>query len=232
MSRWTLVPALYIPRRGHGREDFESGVRWNLPIINPVSPNGHFTEEAGPFAGMKLGEGDKAVRAALRESGALLSEEEFTHSYPHCWRCGRPLIFRTTVQWFMNIDHEGHRERCLADIPSVRWVPGESINRISAMVGQRPDWCLSRQRAWGVGIPVVVCEDCDEPLLKSGPINAVADMVEKQGSDAWFTEAPESFLPAGTACPKCGGTKWRKETDILDVWFDSGGHLPHRDGGP
>ena len=207
---------------GHGREDFESGVRWGLPIINPVSPNGHFTEEAGQFAGMKLGEGDKAVRAELRDSGALLSEVDFTHSYPHCWRCGRPLIFRATVQWFMNIDHEGHRERCLADIPAVRWVPTESINRISAMVSQRPDWCLSRQRAWGVGIPVVVCEDCDEPLLKSGPINAVADLVEKQGSDAWFSAPAEEFLPAGTVCPKCGGSKWRKETDILDVWFDSG----------
>jgi isoleucyl-tRNA synthetase len=207
---------------GHGREDFESGVRWNLPIINPVSPDGRFTEEAGPFAEMKLGHGDKAVREALKENGTLLSEAEFQHSYPHCWRCGSPLIFRTTVQWFMNIDHDNLRARALEDVRKVQWVPEESINRISAMVAGRPDWCLSRQRAWGVGIPVFVCEDCDEPLLKAAPINAVADAVAAQGSDIWFTASPEDLLPAGTTCPRCGGARFRKETDILDVWFDSG----------
>jgi isoleucyl-tRNA synthetase len=207
---------------GHGREDFQSGVRWDLPIINPVGPNGVFTEEAGPFAGMRLGEGDAAVRQAMRDNGSLLAETEFQHAYPHCWRCGGPLIFRATVQWFMRIDHDRLRQRALEDVRSVQWVPSESINRISAMVGQRPDWCLSRQRAWGVGIPVFICEGCDEPLLKAAPINAVADVVEARGSDAWFTEPVEAMLPAGTVCEKCGGSAFRKETDILDVWFDSG----------
>ncbi|HEY3266169.1 MAG TPA: isoleucine--tRNA ligase [Armatimonadota bacterium] len=207
---------------GHGREDYMSGVKWGLPIINPVSPNGHFTEEAGQFAGMRLGEGDAAVRAALRENGALLHEEEFTHSYPHCWRCNSPLIFRATVQWFMSIDHNGHREKALEDAKGVQWVPAEGLNRINAMVGGRPDWCLSRQRSWGVGIPVFICEECEEPLLKAAPINAVADLVDREGSDAWFNVPAEQILPAGTTCPKCGASKWRKDTDILDVWFDSG----------
>jgi isoleucyl-tRNA synthetase len=207
---------------GHGREDFQSGVQWNLPIINPVSPNGVFTEDAGPFAGMRLGEGSEAVLQAMRDNGTLLAESELVHSYPHCWRCGGPLIFRATVQWFMSIDHDRLRERALEDVRGVQWVPAESINRISAMVAQRPDWCLSRQRAWGVGIPVFICDDCDEPLLKAAPINAVADVVDARGSDAWFTEPVEAILPAGTACAKCGGSHFRKETDILDVWFDSG----------
>lgn len=207
---------------GHGREDFMSGVKWNLPIINPVSPGGVFTEEAGPFAGMRLGEGDAAVRQAMRDNGSLLAETEYEHSYPHCWRCGGPLIFRATVQWFISIDHDRLRERSLEDIRTVQWVPEESINRISAMVALRPDWCISRQRAWGVGIPVFICEDCDEPLLKAGPINSVADAVAEDGSDAWFTQPVEDLLPPGTTCPKCGGSRFRKETDILDVWFDSG----------
>lgn len=207
---------------GHGREDFQSGQRWNLPVINPVSPTGVFTEEAGQFAGMRLGEGDAAVRAALRENGALLAETEISHSYPHCWRCGGPLIFRATVQWFMSIDHNRLRERALNDVKGVRWVPEEGVNRISAMVGQRPDWCLSRQRAWGVGIPVFLCNGCDEPLLRAAPINRVADVVATDGSDAWFTRPVGDLLPPDTTCPKCGGADFRKETDILDVWFDSG----------
>src|SRR5205823_4905004 len=138
---------------GHGREDFLTGQEFGLGILSPVDESGHFTEEAGPFAGLDLKAGDQAAIDALREAGALLNQGSVVHSYPHCWRCHSALIFRATRQWFMNIDHEGFRERCLGAIQEVRWYPAESINRITSMVANRPDWCLSRQRAWGVGIP-------------------------------------------------------------------------------
>ncbi|CUU35737.1 Isoleucyl-tRNA synthetase [Armatimonadetes bacterium GXS] len=208
---------------GHGAEDFYTGKRYGLPILCPVDERGVFTEEAGEFAGLPIApEGNRAVIRRLQEVGALLHYAPYHHNYPHCWRCDSPLLFRTTVQWFMNIDHMGHREKALRAIEGVRWIPEEGENRIKAMVANRPDWCLSRQRAWGVGIPAFYCEACDEVLLTPETIEAVAQKIEQEGSDVWFDKPADYFLPAGTRCAKCGASQFRKETDVLDVWFDSG----------
>lgn len=207
---------------GHGREDFETGKRYGLEVLCPVDEKGRFTKDAGPFAGQPIWEGNSSVMEALQEAGALVATGEISHSYPHCWRCHHPVIFRTTVQWFMNLDHNSHREKALAEIDKVDWLPSESINRIRAMVSGAPDWCISRQRAWGVGIPVFFCTECDRELLDRSVIEHVAGIIEKESADAWFARPEEELLPEGTACAKCGGTAFRKETDILDVWFDSG----------
>ncbi len=208
---------------GHGAEDFYTGKRYGLPILCPVDERGVFTEEAGEFAGLPITpEGNRAVIRRLQEVGALLDHAPYHHNYPHCWRCDSPLLFRTTVQWFMNIDHMGHREKALRAIEGVRWIPEEGENRIKAMVANRPDWCLSRQRAWGVGIPAFYCEACGEVLLTPEIVEAVAQKIEQEGSDVWFDKPADYFLPSGTRCAQCGASQFRKETDVLDVWFDSG----------
>jgi isoleucyl-tRNA synthetase len=207
---------------GHGPEDFELGQRYGLWILCPVDEFGVFTDEAEQFAGLDLEKGDKAVVEALRQAGTLLKLEDVTHQYPHCWRCRREVIFRSTEQWFINIDHEGHREKALASIGSVKWYPSESENRIRSAVEGRPDWCISRQRAWGVGIPAFFCKGCREAIMTPETVAHVADIVLKESSDVWFEKEAEDLLPAGYSCPHCGGREFRKETDILDVWFDSG----------
>ncbi|HZP84465.1 MAG TPA: isoleucine--tRNA ligase [Chthonomonadaceae bacterium] len=223
---------------GHGKEDFETGLKYGLEILNPVDESGRYTAAAGEydgqsFAGLhvttvgekhKDSEADKAVMAALEKSGNLLNHTRFDHSYPHCWRCHSPLLFRATVQWFMNIDHDGFREKALKAIEEVQWFPAESINRIKSMVANRPDWCVSRQRSWGVGIPAFYCNSCGEHILTPESVGAVAALVRKEGSDAWYEQSPEEILPSGFACPNCKAavTQLRKETDVLDVWFDSG----------
>lgn len=207
---------------GHGREDFETGQAYGLPVLNPVNEKGVFTREAGPFEGMHISKGNGAVVDALDKAGRLVASGEISHSYPHCWRCHGPVIFRATVQWFMSLDHNGHRQKALEETRSVRWLPEESINRITAMVSAAPDWCISRQRAWGVGIPVFFCEGCSAELMDRKVIDFVADIVEKETADAWFVRPAQDLMPSGTVCSRCGGTSFRKETDILDVWFDSG----------
>jgi isoleucyl-tRNA synthetase len=207
---------------GHGREDFQTGQEYGLPTLNPVDAAGRFTEEAGQFAGLTIEEGNKAVIEALREKGDLLAHSEIEHSYPHCWRCGGPVIFRATVQWFLRMDHNNLRQRILEAIQSVKWFPRESINRITSMISASPDWCLSRQRAWGVGIPVFYCQACEAEIMTQESFDAVYKLVLQEGSDAWFTKDPLEILPPGFRCPKCGATEFTKETDILDVWFDSG----------
>ena len=215
---------------GHGQDDFMTGQKYQLGVLNPVDSQGRFTAEAGPFQGKAIrpGEADAAVLTALHESGNLLKRQSYKHSYPHCWRCHGPVIFRTTVQWFLDIDHrllEGdtHRERSLKEAERVQWVPSEAVNRIHAMVSGRPDWCLSRQRAWGVGIPVFYCGDCSEAVYTMESLDSVVRAVRVKGADAWFELPAEEILPAGFACPHCGkGTSFTKETDVLDVWFDSG----------
>ncbi len=208
---------------GHGEEDYIVGKAYNLPILSPVNADGLFTEEAGEFAGLSvMKEGNEAVINVLKERGLLLKASEITHDYPHCWRCKNPLIFRATIQWFMNIDHQGHREKCLEEIEKTQWIPPQMINRIYNMVKTRPDWCLSRQRAWGVGIPAFYCENCEEVVITPQTVERIYNLVKERGSDAWFELSPEEILPEGFTCPKCGGSSFRKEKDILDVWFDSG----------
>ena len=220
---------------GHGKEDFQVGAREGLAVLCPVDEAGRFTAGAEPFVGRPvLDERDDAGRvtksvnadivAWLRERGRILAATSLTHAYPHCWRCRQPVIFRATDQWFMIIDHDHHRERALEVIDhAVRWEPPSSQNRIRDAVRLRPDWCLSRQRAWGVGIPAVYCEACGEPLLDARIMARAAELTRAHGSDAWYERPVGDFLPAGLTCPTCGKAgPFRKETDILDVWFDSG----------
>ncbi|MGB9589178.1 MAG: class I tRNA ligase family protein, partial [Armatimonadota bacterium] len=207
---------------GHGREDFQTGQQYSLPTLNPVDASGHFTQDAGQFAGLTIEEGNKAIVEALRENGNLLSYAEIEHSYPHCWRCGGPVIFRATVQWFLRMDHDNLRQRVLEATKSVKWFPPESINRITSMISASPDWCLSRQRTWGVGIPVFYCTACNAEVMTQESLDAVYDLVLREGSDAWFVKEASNILPADFRCPQCGAAQFSKETDILDVWFDSG----------
>ncbi|MCH7761363.1 isoleucine--tRNA ligase [candidate division TA06 bacterium] len=207
---------------GHGAEDFWIGKKYGIEPLCLVDGKGRFTEEAEGFAGLDLEKGNEAVLEALNQKGALLKRGTLTHSYPHCWRCKNPLIFRTTEQWFMNVDHENHRKKALKAIEEVKWYPEESRNRIRGAVESRPDWCLSRQRAWGVGIPALLCLGCKETILSKKVIDRVAQMVKEKGSDVWFELEAKEFLPPHFTCPKCGGSEFEKETDILDVWFDSG----------
>lgn len=223
---------------GHGKEDFETGQRYGLEVLNPVDASGRFTVEAGEVGGRRLqglrvvfeGQGTRrpeanaAVIDALAEAGNLLGAEGVEHSYPHCWRCHTPLIFRATIQWFMNIDHDSLRQRALDAVSNVTWWPRESIHRITNMVAGRPDWCLSRQRSWGVGIPAFYCGACGEAVITDESIAAVADLVRREGSDAWYEREAAEILPPGFLCPNCGSpaSQLAKETDVLDVWFDSG----------
>ncbi len=207
---------------GHGREDFVIGRKYGLQILNIVDAGGRYTEEAGPFAGMSINQGDTAVVGELERRGNLLACGSVDHSYPHCWRCKGALIFRTTIQWFLKMDHEGLRAKILDAIGDVDWFPAESVNRITSMISNSPDWCLSRQRAWGVGIPVFYCTSCGAEIMTAESFHAVYHLVLAEGSDAWFSKEPSEILPPEFACPACGGTKFTKETDILDVWFDSG----------
>jgi isoleucyl-tRNA synthetase len=207
---------------GHGAEDYYVGKKYGIEPICPVDEKGKFTDEAEGFAGLDLDKGNEAVLDTLEKKGVLLKRDTLVHSYPHCWRCKNPLIFRTTEQWFLNVDHNGHREKSLQAIQNVRWYPEESLNRIRGAVETRPDWCLSRQRVWGVGIPAFYCLNCKEPLLSKDIIERVAKVVKEQGSDVWYEMEVKEFLSSNIRCTKCGGQEFKKEMDILDVWFDSG----------
>ncbi|MGI6147844.1 MAG: isoleucine--tRNA ligase [Limnochordia bacterium] len=204
---------------GHGQEDYVVGLRYNLPAFSPVDDSGRFTAEAKQYAGLTLTEGNSAVVKDLEAAGALLKVSTIDHSYPHCWRCHNPIVYRATEQWFVSIDK--FRQQMLDAIQRVKWIPGWGIDRITGMVADRSDWCISRQRVWGVPIPVFYC-GCGETIADPETINHVAEVFRAEGSNAWYAKDAAELLPAGYSCPRCGGTNFRKETDIMDVWFDSG----------
>lgn len=205
---------------GHGPEDFEIGQKYRLGILNPVNERGIFTEEAGRFAGLYYEKANPNVLDALVEAGALLAQGEVEHSYAHCWRCKQPILYRATEQWFASV--EGFRRQALEEIGRVNWIPAWGEERIRNMVADRSDWCISRQRAWGVPIPIFYCLACGEPLINEKTIEAVAGLFRREGSDAWWKYESSQILPRGTACSKCGAVEFEKESDIMDVWFDSG----------
>ena len=208
---------------GHGQEDYITGKRYKLHTLMPVDSRGKFDNTCGEFSGQHVIKANKDIVEKLKSLNRLLHEEEVTHSYPHCWRCKKPIIFRATDQYFLRIDHNGLRKEMLETISSkVKWIPEVGESRISAMVANRPDWCLSRQRYWGVPIIAFYCKDCKEVLLDADVIEYVAKIVEAEGADAWFIRGEEELVPVGAKCVKCGSGNFRKETDIIDVWFDSG----------
>ncbi len=207
---------------GHGEEDYYAGLENRLKIFSPVDEKGRFTGEVKEFEGIKVFDADPLIIEKLKEDGALFYSEEIVHSYPHCWRCKKPVIFRSTKQWFLKIDHNDLRGLLSAEIERTRWVPAEGRNRISAMVSSRPDWCLSRQRLWGVPIPVFYCGDCGKPVMTKETFERIERLIRENGSNVWMEKAEKELLPEGFVCPHCGGKSFRKETDILDVWFDSG----------
>ncbi len=207
---------------GHGQEDYEAGLKYGLDVYAPVDHKARFTKEAGMFVGEHVHKANKGVIALLQEKHALLAEEKISHSYPHCWRCKHPVIFRATEQWFISMKKNDLLKKVVENAATVNWVPAWGRDRFFSMVENRPDWCISRQRAWGVSIVAFTCRDCGGLLLDKKVIDYVADIVEKEGADVWFTKTPQELLPPGAACPKCGKTDLEKEMDILDVWFDSG----------
>ncbi|HLG22599.1 MAG TPA: isoleucine--tRNA ligase [Candidatus Manganitrophaceae bacterium] len=209
---------------GHGQEDYEVGLRYGLEVYAPVDHRGRFTQQAETFSGQKVFEANPGIIDLLRERGMLLKEESIAHSYPHCWRCKNPVIFRATEQWFISMEKNKLRERAIHEIENnVRWIPKWGKDRILGMMQSRPDWCVSRQRVWGVPIVAFTCLDCKEVLVSQPIADHVADQMEKEGgSDIWFSKSAEALLPKGTTCPKCNGRRFQQESDILDVWFESG----------
>ena len=206
---------------GHGADDFYAGQQYGLPILSPVDDRGRFTDEVPDYEGMLVFDADARIVERLRELGALLSYEEPEHSYPHCWRCKNPLLFRATKQWFLAMDVGDLRGAALKEIEKVEWVPRWGQQRIVGMVEGRPDWCISRQRSWGVPIPALFCASCDELHLGDEFLARVEELVGREGIEGYW-RAPAEELAAGATCEKCGGSSWRKSEDILDVWFESG----------
>ncbi len=207
---------------GHGVEDFEVCMNHypEIPVVVPVDNKGRMTAEAGQFAGITTKEANQAILQHLVELDALFAVQKIIHQYPHCWRCKEPVLFRATEQWFCSVD--GFKEDAIRAIEEVKWIPAWGEGRIKNMVSDRSDWCISRQRIWGVPIPIFYCQDCGQYHIDEASIQAVAELFRQEGSDAWYTHEASDILPEGTACKKCGGKKFRKEKDIMDVWFDSG----------
>ena len=207
---------------GHGADDYLTGLRYDLDILSPVDDTGVFTRDAGVYEGKSIPAVNGDICDDLSASGDLLYQDRINHSYPHCWRCKEPVIYRATPQWFISMEKNGLRSKSLDNIKKVTWTPGWGMQRIYAMIENRPDWCLSRQRAWGVPITVVSCKSCGEIVKSEELIENIEALFGEEGADAWFSHEIEDFLPDGLQCSSCGGTGFVKENDILDVWFDSG----------
>lgn len=211
---------------GHGEDDYETGLRYGLDIYAPVDKYGNFRfSDPGQGEGLQgkfVFKANAEIVEMLKDRHALIKEERVTHSYPHCWRCKKPVIFRATEQWFISMDKNDLRKKSLSEIEGVTWIPKWGKERIHGMVTNRPDWCISRQRAWGVPITILRCVKCEEFVTDPSIFAEIISLVEKQGADVWFEKSPEEFLPAGYSCKHCGDTSFSKEMDILDVWFDSG----------
>ncbi len=207
---------------GHGREDYEMALEHNLEVYSPVDDDGRFTRDVLFFGGQFVFDANKAVSAKLQEVGRLILENVVDHSYPHCWRCKNPVIFRATEQWFISMEKNELRTKALACIDRVEWIPNWGRERIYNMILNRPDWCISRQRSWGVPITVFTCADCGKLLATPEIFAHVVALFEEEGADCWFEKPTKALLPPGTACPQCNGESFHKEMDILDVWFDSG----------
>ncbi len=207
---------------GHGLEDYEVGCKYNIDVFSPLDGSGIWTETVGipELVGVPYYKGNSMVIEMLQNCGALLQQQDIQHSYPHCWRCKKPVIYRATPQWFVKVDK--FRDKALEAIHGVKWIPASGENRIGNMVESRTDWCISRQRAWGVPIPIFYCEDCGEVICDDRTIENVARIFEEESSDAWVKYSAEELLPDGYVCPKCGKKHFKKEKDIMDVWFDSG----------
>jgi isoleucyl-tRNA synthetase len=220
---------------GHGADDFDTGMKYGLPILNPVDAAGRFTAEAGPYAGMQIFEANATIVADLERSGALWSAAQYEHSYPHCWRCHNPVIFRATAQWFLAMDQNLLRQRALDAIDGVEYVPEWGRARQRQMIETHPEWCLSRQRTWGTPIPSLVCKSCSEAILDPRVARLAAARFAQVGADAWWSDPVETYLPDGFVCPHCGASEFEKEKNIVDIWFESGvSHLAvlGRDGLP
>ena len=205
---------------GHGLEDWEVGVKYGIEVFSPINEKGVWTSQVPELEGIPYYKGNKMVIEMLEAKKALLNQNDITHSYPHCWRCKNPVIYRATPQWFVKVNK--FKEKALEEIKKVKWIPASGEQRISNMVDGRSDWCISRQRAWGVPIPVFYCDDCKEIIVTPETIANVASIFEKESSDAWVKYEAKDLLPKGFVCPKCGKNHFSKETDIMDVWFDSG----------
>ncbi len=205
---------------GFGADDYQTCRRYGLDMIVPVDDKGYQTEEAGKFAGMFYEESNKAILEDMTQSGALFASEEIVHQYPHCWRCKKPIIFRATPQWFCSV--ESFKDEAVKACEDVTWIPSWGADRMVSMIKERADWCISRQRHWGLPIPVFYCEDCKKPVCTDETIEAVSELFAKEGSNAWYEKDVNDILPAGFKCPHCGGVHFFKETDTLDGWFDSG----------
>jgi len=218
---------------GHGAEDFETGQKYGLEAYCPVDGAGKFTEGLDAYNGIQVFEANSHIIELLQARGALVAHSPIQHSYPHCWRCRHPLIFRATEQWFISLEHNQLRRQALEAVKKVEWIPRWGEERISTMIGTRPDWCISRQRVWGVPIPVFYCEACGDKFTDVPLLRGAIQWFKREGADAWYRYPPAELLPQGTRCQSCGQSRFRRETDILDVWFDSGAsHLAVLGGSP